>query len=166
MSLDTIRLSKNALKILFAKSLVEAVQQEELTDIETQDRINSLGGNKKNILFIVTDSQNKFLPDEQMDLLSNLITACKLTMADIALINYYNLSFNYLQLSQNFQPEKILMFGIETSALQLPFTIPNFQIQPFQEQLYFRAPPFNQFLNNTNLKRELWICLQKLFLDK
>lgn len=166
MSLDTIRLSKNARKILFAKSLVETVQKEKLTDIETEDRINSLGGNKKNILFIVTDSQNKFLPDEQMDLLSNLITACKLTMADIALINYYNLSFNYLQLSQNFQPKKILMFGIETSALRLPFTIPNFQIQPFQEQLYFTAPPFNQFLNNTNLKRELWICLQKLFLDK
>lgn len=166
MSIDTIRLSKNARKILFTKSLVEAAPAEELAGKETQDKINSLGGNKKNILFLVTDSQNKFLPDEQMDLLSNLITACKLTMADIALVNYYNCSFNYLQLSGYFQSKKILMFGIETSALQLPFTIPHFQIQHFQEQSYITAPSFNHFLNNKDLKKELWVCLQKLFLSK
>ncbi|MEO6843703.1 MAG: hypothetical protein ABI184_00950 [Ginsengibacter sp.] len=166
MSLDTIRLSKNARQILFAKSLVEAAPAEELADKGTQIRINSLGGNKKNILFLVTDSQNKFLPDEQMDLLSNLISACKLTMADIALVNYYDISLNYLQLSGHFQSKKVLMFGIETSALQLPFTIPHFQIQPFLEQLYVTAPPLNHFLNNKDLKKELWTCLQKLFLNK
>lgn len=166
MSINTIRLSENARKILFAKSLVEAAPAEELAGKETQNKINSLGGNKKNILFLVTDSQNKFLPDGQMDLLSNLITACKLTMADIALVNYYNCSFNYIQLLEHFQSKKILMFGINTSALQLPFTIPHFQIQPFQEQLFITAPPFGQFSNNKDLKKELWTCLQKLFLNK
>lgn len=166
MSLDTIRLSKNARQILFPKSLVEVAPADESVDKEIQNKIKSLGGNKKNILFLVTDSQNKFLPDEQMDLLSNLITACKLTMADIALVNYYNCSFNYLKLLEHFQSKKILMFGIDTSALQLPFTIPHFQIQPFQEQLYITTPPFGQFSNNNDLKKELWACLQKLFLNK
>jgi|SRR6185437_577815 len=166
MSLDTIRLSENARRILFQKSLVEVAPAAESGGREIQNKIKSLGGNKKNILFLVTDSQNKFLPDEQMDLLSNLISACKLTMADIALVNCYDCSFNYLRLLEHFQSKKILMFGIDTSALQLPFTIPYFQIQPFQEQLYITAPPLGQFSNNKDLKKELWTCLQKLFLNK
>ena len=166
MSLDTIQLSKNTLQILFPKSLVEVAPAGRSVDSGIQNKIESLGGNKKNILIRASDSHNKFLPDEQMDLLSNLITACKLTMADIALVNYYNCSFNYIQLLEHFQSKKILMFGIETSALQLPFTIPHFQIQPFQEQLFITAPPFGQFSNNKDLKKELWTCLQKLFLNK
>ena len=106
MSLDTIQLSKNTLQILFPKSLVEVAPAGRSVDSGIQNKIESLGGNKKNILFLVTDSQNKFLPDEKMDLLSNLITACKLTMADIALVNYYNCSFNYIQLLEHFQSKK------------------------------------------------------------
>lgn len=166
MSLDNIQLSKKECQILFAKNLIEKTQDAVTDTVSKEIKINSLGGNQKQILFLVNDSQNKFLPDNEMDLLSNLITACKLSMEDIALVNHYNTFVNYHQLTENFQSKKILMFGITTSDLELPFSIPFFQIQPFQQQLYMTAPPLNDFLNNKNLKKDLWISLQKLFLLK
>lgn len=166
MSLDNIQLSKKECQILFAKNLIEKTQDVVTDAVSKEIKINSLGGNQKQILFLVNDSQNKFLPDNEMDLLSNLISACKLSMEDIALVNHYNTFVNYHQLTENFQSKKILMFGITTSDLELPFSIPFFQIQPFQQQLYMTAPPLNDFLNNKNLKKDLWISLQKLFLLK
>jgi hypothetical protein len=165
MSLNDIKLTNMTRQVLYAKSLVEIAPAGSARELK-EKTIKSLGGNEKNILFLVTNAQNKFLPDDEMDLLSNLITACKLTMADIALVNYHNATFNYSQLSDCFQSKKILMFGIETSALELPFAIPHFQIQPFQEQIYVTAPLLSQFLKNKDLKKELWVCLQKLFLNK
>lgn len=166
MSLDNIQLSKKERRLLFAKNLVGTVQNIESDKVSEETKIVSLGGNQKNILFLVTDSQNKFLPDNEMDLLSNLIIACKLSLSDIALVNYFKTNGNYRQMTDHFQSKKILMFGINTSDLDLPFSIPFFQIQPFQEQLYMTAPPLKDFLENKNLKKDLWLSLQKLFLLK
>lgn len=166
MSLDNIQLSKKERQILFAKNLVDSTQNVDSASITMEININSLGGNQRNILFLVKDSQNKFLPDDEMDLLSNLITACKLSMADIALVNCFNTSLNYHELTDHFRPTKILMFGISTSDLELPFSIPFFQIQQFQQQSYITAPPFTGFLKNKDLKKQLWTSLQKLFLLK
>lgn len=166
MSLNDIQLSKNTRRILFTKNLTDVSSSVKSGNESAANKINSLGGNEKNILFLVNDPENKFLGDEEMNLLSNLITACKLTMADIALVNSVNTKISYQQLLNHFQPKKLLLFGIETSELELPFTIPHFQIQPFQEQLYLTSPPLNQLLSNTDLKKELWIRLQKLFLNK
>ncbi|HUZ57210.1 MAG TPA: hypothetical protein VMU83_00335 [Hanamia sp.] len=166
MSLDNIQLSKKERRLLFAKNLVGTIQNIGSHKVSEETKIESLGENQKNILFLVTDSQNKFLPDNEMDLLSNLIIACKLSMADIALVNYFKTNVNYRQLIDHFQSKKILMFGINTSDLDLPFSIPFFQIQPFQEQLYMTAPPLKNFLENKNLKKDLWLSLQKLFLLK
>ena len=166
MSLDNIQLSNNERRMLYAKNLIGTNQKIERQKATNEIKINSLGENQRNILFLVTEAENKFLPDNEMDMLSNLIAACKLSMADIALVNYFNTSINYRQLTDHFQPKKILMFGISTSDLELPFYIPFFQIQQFQEQLYVTAPPLTNFLKNKDLKKQLWTSLQKLFLLK
>jgi hypothetical protein len=159
MSLDNIQLSKKTIQQLFTHNLVQ-------TTVEPPQKaeISSLGENQKNILFVVNSAQNKFLPDDEMDLLSNLISACKLSMADIALVNYFNHSIDFSNLERHFKPEKILIFGITTSELKLPFTIPFFQIQSYNEQFYLTVPALKDFLHNIQLKKELWNCLKKLFL--
>jgi hypothetical protein len=166
MSIDNIQLSKTARRILFTKTLVEVTEAGKSGNKSSEITINCLGGNEKNILFLVKDPQNKFLGDEEMNLLSNLITACKLTMADIVLVNNTHTPATCQQLSDHFHSKKILMFGLNTSEMELPFSIPHFQIQTFNQQLYMTTPPLNQFLTNKDLKKELWLCLQKLFLNK
>jgi hypothetical protein len=114
---------------------------------------------------LVNNSQDKFLGNEEMILLTNLITACQLSMEDIALVNYYNSgNINYKDLIDYFQSGKILLFGISTAELGLPFVVPNFQIQSYTEKLFISAPALKELHNDKNLKKELWICLKKIFL--
>jgi hypothetical protein len=164
MSLDNIQLSDQTCAILYSHNLIEDQVSTVKATSNEKIEINSLGENRKHVLFLVNDSSCKFLPDEEMDLLTKLVSACKLSMADIALLNFNSSKYNYLQFNNAFHPKKILIFGIKTSELELPFDIPHFQVQNFQEQLYLTAPTLKEFLNNTALKKELWISLQKLFL--
>ena len=164
MSLDNIQLSAETCSILFNHNLIGDLASNPEADSQNKIKINALGGNQKHVVFLVNDGSCKFLPDEEMELLTKLVSACKLTMNDISLVNFNSNPVNYHLLNEQFQYEKILIFGVSTSALELPFDIPNFQIQQFQQQLYLTAPPLKEFLNNVELKKELWQSLQKLFL--
>jgi len=166
MGLDNIQLTKETCKNLFAKNLIELDNTPIDKEIQKVTTISSLGENQQQVLFLVNEPKQRFLPDDEMTLLSNLIVACKLSMADIALVNFYHNHFDYHDFANQFHPKNILLFGVTTEELSLPFTIPFFQIQQFQGQLYLTAPPLKNFLNNKDLKKELWISLQKLFLKK
>jgi hypothetical protein len=163
MSLNNIQLTAETGRILFSKSLVSSDDFIPLKNEKESIKITSLGENQKHILFLTNDVQHKFLPDNEMELLTNLVSACKLSMADIAFVNFHSDPLNYHQFDEYFEPKKILLFGISTSDLELPFTIPFFQIQNFNSQQYLTAPALKDFLENKNLKKELWKSLQKLF---
>lgn len=165
MGLDNIQLSEQTCSILFNHNLIE--DQPFTVKAESYDKIkiNSLGENQKHVLFIVNDPFNKFLGDDEMELVTKLVAACKLSMTDIALVNFNLNKFNYQQFNHQFQPKKILIYGISTAELELPFEIPHFQIQSFQQQVYVTLPSLSDFLGNTDLKKELWASLQKLFLQ-
>ena len=184
MSLDNIQLSGHLCQIMYAKSLIgiqnsgeikvdkpqpekkKAASVQESEKIESvATTISSLGENNGHILFLVNDANNKFLADDEMKLLSDLLTACKISMADIALVNYHqHPGVSYQTLTKQFQPKKLLIFGVTASELDLPFAIPFFQLQKFQEQLYMISPSLTGFLNNIDLKKELWTSLKKIFL--
>lgn len=163
MSLNKIQFSGYLCQNLYAKNLIPTTR---ISDTDnSRIKISSLGGNQKKILFIVNNSANKFLADEEMILLTNLTTACKLSMEEIALVNYFNCdNKNYKDLIDYFQAEKILMFGIPLQDMDLPFIIPDFQIQSFGGKLFMAAPALNDLVNNKDLKKDLWKCLQKIFL--
>ena len=99
-----------------------------------------------------------------MKFLYDLLTACQLTMGDIALVNFFhNNTITYRELMVQLQPKKILIFGISANDLDLPFTIPFFQMQNFQEQVYMISPSIEELQMNIELKKQLWACLQKIF---
>ncbi len=166
MSLNNIQLSDVTCQMLFEKSLVAKEGAIENPGVSKELIISSLGENQKNIFFLVNEVDHPYLPDIQMEMLSNLIIACKLSMSDIALVNYHYNQYQYPQFNEYFKPKIILLFGVSTAAIDLPFTIPFFQIQNFQQQSFLTAPPLADFLENKNLKKDLWISLQKIFLNK
>ena len=85
-------------------------------------------------------------------------------MADIALVNFFhNNTVTYRELTDQLQPKKILIFGISANDLDLPFTIPFFQMQNFQEQVYMISPSIEELQMNIELRKQLWACLQKIF---
>lgn len=165
MSLNNIQFSSYLCCNLYAKSLILT---KEISNVSTNKiEISSLGGNQKKILFLVNNPETKFLDNDEMILLTNLITACQLSMEDIALVNYFNSDkLNYKDLVEYFQSEKILLFGISATEMDLPFIIPDFQVQSYDKKLFMAAPALSEFINNKDLKKNLWVCLQKIFLNK
>lgn len=164
MSLDNIQLSYQTCAILFKRNLIQDPAFNPKANSPEKIEIESLGKNQSHVLFIINDTNHKFLPDEEMELLTKLVSACKLSIEDIALVNFNSNKYTYQQFNDQFQPKKILIFGVNTAELELPFDIPHFQVQQFQQQFYLTAPSFTNFSQNTDLKKELWSSLQKLFL--
>ena len=162
MSIDNIRLPGFLCGEMYSKVLFDL----NLSAIDSSKiKFASLGGNEKQILFLINNANNKFLADDEMKLLSDLLTACRISLADIALTNYHlNPAMTYMDLLNEFRFKKVLLFGVTTEQLQLPFAIPLFQIQQYQEQSYLLCPSLSEFVNNKKLKQQLWGCLQKIFL--
>ena len=163
MSLNNIQLSGEACKNLFQNNLVQLIKiGPETKSVST--KTESLGENLQKIFFLVNDPSCRFLTDAEMEMVTKLLSACKLSMADIALVNYHFNPMDYHSISEMFGSKKLLLFGVSSTQLELPFSIPFFQVQSFHDQLYMTAPPLKNFLNNKDLKKELWTSLQKLFL--
>jgi len=182
MSIDTIRLTAGLCQTLFSKSLVASEKTEEAAAdanaaaSEAAERkvsenkmaelpqIKKLGENQQNILFLVNNKENAFLGDEEMKLLSDLLLACKISMMDIALVNYHqNPQLSFQQIKNDLASKKILVFGVSAADLNLPPTTSFFEIRQLENSSFIICPDFRDFLNNKNLKRQLWICLQQLF---
>lgn len=164
MSLNNIQLPGFLYQSMFRNNLVDLKSNSTVKIVKKKISIDFLGGNEKKIIFLANDIQSKFLADVQMKFLYDLLTACRLTMADIAFVNFFqNKTISYRELMLQFNPEKILLFGVSANELDLPFAIPFFQIQNFQEQVYLISPSFEELQLNKELKKELWGSLQKIF---
>ena len=164
MSIDHVPLPGFLYQKLFGNNLVALEPGFTKNTANQEAGISFLGGNEKKIVFLFSDSHNKFLADAQATLLYNLVTACGLTMADVAFVNFFhNNSITHRDLATRLQAKKVLIFGIPAASLDLPFTIPFFQMQNFGEQVYMMSPPVEELQTNKELRNQLWICLQKIF---
>jgi hypothetical protein len=164
MSLDNIRLTGNLQRAFFKNSLLDLQKSIQSKTIEQRPAVDYLGGNEKKIIFISKDTESKYLDDIQMNFLQDLLAACLLTMADIALVNFsQNKNLSYQVISEGLGAKKILMFGVTASQLDLPFNIPHFQIQNFNDQVFLLVPSLKEIQMNVELKKNLWASLQKVF---
>lgn len=132
-----------------------------------QNSISFLGENKKQIVILVNEENAVFITDEQYNFLSNLLTACKLNMADVALINLYKSNIHYRKIQQQFAAKNVVLFNVTTSQIQLPFTIPHYQLQDYGGCKFIVANSLNDFMKTTQeaklLKSKLWVCLRNMF---
>ena len=164
MNIDNIQLTSSTCQSLFSNKLVETKLSGKIRNEPKDSEIDFLGENRKKVVFMVNNDKEKYISNEEMEVLINLLTACKLSMADIALVNFHpSHDTNYEMLNERFQAKYILLFGITCAELGLPFNIPHFQVQKFQEQTYLFNPPFSDLLTNKNSKIELWNCLKRMF---
>ncbi|MGN6801183.1 MAG: hypothetical protein ACTHJN_04715 [Ginsengibacter sp.] len=164
MSLDNIQLSTQTCEILFSHNLIGDQASKPKAQTQEKIKIECLGENKNQVVFIVNDPSSKFLADEEMEMLTKLVSACKMTVKDIALVNFTQNTFNYQEVNEQFKPEKVLLFGVANGQIGLPFEMPYFQIQNYSGQFYLSAPSLKELLNDKKLKAELWTALQNLFL--
>lgn len=164
MSLNNIQLPTYLVGELYKNSLLDIDNQELNSNLIKHDELNYLGKNEKNILLIVDEESAVFLPDDSLTFLIEILSACKLSLSDTALINVFEKKeIKYKLLNENFKPDIILFFGIEPAALEFPLQFPRYQIQKYINQIYLSAPSLDELAADIEKKRQLWVCLKKIF---
>lgn len=126
-----------------------------------------LGENKKKISILHKEPAAAFLTDEQFKLLSGILNACKLSMADVALVNLAHQNTSFLELKQQLEPQFLILFDVSPTSIELPFTIPPYQIQDYNNcKILVAASLQYMTLETDEVKKEktlLWNSLRKMF---
>ena len=163
MSLDNIQLPPSVIQVLFKNFLVGLDTDESKPNQDNNNKLSFLGDNTQNILILVNNPEFLYLSDPQMSFLTGILAACKLTIADVSILNLNkSLATNYTTINNQLDPRITLMFGVSPSMIGLPFEIPIFQVQNFTGRTYLVAPAFDELENNKILKRQLWENLKQI----
>jgi len=164
MSLDNIQLTPFLVQNLYTKTLVELNNVQEALPEKTAPHIPSLGQNAKSILLLVNEKESPFASDDDLKLLVGILTACKLSLADVALVNFNkNQTLTYDQLMDYFNPGFVILFGVLPKDLSFPLHFPNYQLQKYNNQTFLCAPSLKMLGVVTEEKKQLWNSLQKHF---
>ena len=123
-----------------------------------------LGDNQKNILIIVNNNSVVHLPDNELSFLSGILGACKLNLADVAIVNLNNhLTATYKELNSFFKSKIVFLFDVEPASFGLPMSFPHYQIQAFAGSSFLFSPSLKDLENDKVQKSKLWVCLKRLF---
>jgi hypothetical protein len=160
MSLNDVRLTPQLLTDLYGNVLVELAPE-----AKPDTELNTLGGNAKNILILVHHEKEPVLPESEVLFLTSILTACRLTLEDVVVVNWTSLDKkDYKEILHRFESRFVLLFGVAPLQFGLPMDFPTFQIQPFGSHQYLYAPPLAAIQEHKGIKAELWQALKKLFM--
>jgi hypothetical protein len=155
----------------FEAKVIPPVKKEKRAGIEEKEifkeKIKFLGENGKGVIIIVNQPNAVFLKEDELTFLTNILKACQLNLADIAIINNAKQPITYEVLKEQLTASTILLFDVEPSAIKLPFMIPPFQVQKFDGSTVMVSPALPVINQPTAdgklLKTKLWMSLRKVF---
>lgn len=133
----------------------------------TTPALKHLGNNRRRITLIVNAPGSPFLPDDQLTVLTRILEACHMTLADVAIVNHAASPATIAEIRQHLQPSTVILFGPEPSAIKLPINFPVFKPIDYDACKFLAAPALERFVPNTEesklLKSKLWVCLKTIF---
>jgi hypothetical protein len=178
MSLNDISLNPFVAASLYRSSLIENDTGEPVVKVpsdttapavrgaEPEKKWKYLGDNKKNILLVVDHSGITHLPDDELEFVTAILSACKLNIGDVAIINRNNYpEYTYKDYARYFNSRVVLLFGIDPVSFGLPVDFPHFQVQGLNNTTFLYSPSMDERNHDKLFKSKLWVCLQKIFLN-
>lgn len=157
MSLNNIKFTPYSIADLYNNTLIE-------TKLNTQPQplaLSYTGSNNKNILIVINTAAA--LPETELTFLNSILAACKLSMADVALVQKQALPDDYTIATSYLNSKYVLLFDIDPVTFGLPLNFPHFQLQQFNTITYLYAPSLKEIEQEKTLKSSLWVSLKKLF---
>ena len=152
--------SSNANKTKKGEAVVTAPQ-------EIQKPISYLGDNQKKITILLQDTTAVHLADESLQFLTAILAACKLNMGDVAIVNTVHQPVQYTQIKTELKPSTIILFDISNASIALPFEVPHYQVQQYDNCTLLFSAPLQSMLVKTDAakleKGKLWNALKKTF---
>ena len=175
MKLSTIQLEASVIADLYKKNLVEAKKpglpengEKAAISKETPGKYPEQhpvpADIKKDILILVNYEGPGELPGEELVFLTNMLTACKLSIADTVIMNLNKVpNPTYKAITAKLHSKIILLFGVTPSSLELPIDFPPFQVQSLNTVTFLYSAALDEIKKDKILKSKLWVCLQKIF---
>ena len=189
MSLENVQLPAFAIAGLYKNTLIEeqeipapmAIKAEktekaEKTPVPEKTALQSdgpaagyrfLGKNARNICILVNFPGEPFIPDGHLQFLTKMLDACKLNLGDVAILNIASAPVDIELLKNQLLPKYVLLFGVDTELVKLPFRFPLFKEQQYAGSQYLFTPALEELNVDSDevklLKSNLWVCLIKLF---
>ena len=169
MSLNKLSLPNAIIVDLFRHSMVRAGLGEEQAEVDsgTPHPYRYLGGNLKKTNLILSSPDSFSIPEKHLSFLVKILEACKMTLADVAILNHASHRIDIDELKEQLEPRTIILFGLEPKQINLPFNSPAFKIQEYDGCHYLYAPSMEELNQDTEegklLKSKLWVCLRKMF---
>ncbi|MEO6613190.1 MAG: hypothetical protein ABIT05_14995 [Chitinophagaceae bacterium] len=179
MDLNHIELPASVIADLYRDSLIEVnekpandkpVKEQVVTGIVETEAVENtstwkwLGNNGRHILVIVNNEESAGLPDKDLAFLTEILGACKLNLADVAIVNLHNHpGTTYKDLTAFFKSRIVLLFAVEPADFGLPMSFPAYQIQAFANNSFLFSPSLKELGNDRVEKSKLWVCLKRLF---
>ncbi len=122
---------EKALNTAIGKEAIETTQVNEVVNEQKSTPpapLKFLGDHLKKIMVIVNDSNAVHLNETDLGLLSSILNACKLTLADIALINTAQQPLSMHEMLNTLPSQLVLAFDL--SAAQLKIKLPTTLYKP------------------------------------
>lgn len=168
MSLNQIQLTNQQLTGLYSNVLIEStvpgIETTASNPVPEHKPVKYLGKNARHVVLLVSNATVPFLPDDELSFLTNILSACKLSLADVAIVNIHSLNETEVETAiQPLEPKSVLLFGITPLSIDLPINFPQFQLQPFNKRTYLYSPHLQELAADKTLKLQLWNCLKNLF---
>jgi hypothetical protein len=170
MSLNNLTLPAIVLADLYTHTLVlpaEPVSAGKQTKNIDEANISFLGGNEKKITIVIGDANQAFMSEADLEWLQKMLSACKLSLGDVAIINLQTKRIKIDLIKQQLKPDKLIMLGPSPSDLELPLYFPMFKLQSHDNCIYLHAPSSAEMNQDTAdgklLRTKLWVSLKQLF---
>jgi hypothetical protein len=164
LTVDRSPLSDERQPVRDNKAVVEQGKQPETTNQKPEIPTKFLGNNGKNIAVLVRHTEVPFLPDGELAFLTNILSACRLGLGDVAITNVSGMEAEEItKVMESLGARNVLLFGIAPLETGLPIAFPHFQAQQFNKRTYLYSPTLTEIENDKNLKAKLWASLKNLF---
>jgi len=164
MSFENIQLPPFLIQDLYKNFLIDDKTDVVLSDPLKNAELSTIGSNKKNILILLNEQRKSVIDKKDLVFLEGILKACNLTVEDIIVFNLKGIhESDYIFLAAEYQPVKVLLFGVEPADIKLPLHFPHNQIQQHNGQLYVSSPSLKTIASEKSLKQSLWGSLQKIF---
>jgi DNA polymerase III psi subunit len=164
MNFESFKLPPLLIRDLYKNCLVDAHGIDTAMKKPGLDEF-TLGENLKNILILLNAPDTAMISEEDLNFLTGVLKACKLSLKDVAVFNLASLkNTKYTTLLEKFNPGTVLLFGVTPEEIDLPINFPEFKILNYRDVQFLTSPSLNHLQNDKAMKSKLWACLQQLFL--
>jgi hypothetical protein len=160
MSLNNISLPSQLVADLYQHSLVGGTA----TPVPVKPAPPSfLGKNGKNILIVVNKTDVPYLPDGELSFLTKVLTACQLSLMDVAIVNANKLQQDAGDIIEQTAARFVILFNVSPTMFDLPEQTPPYSVQKFEARSFVVAPDLSAIEPSKEAKGQLWVALKQLF---